>query len=229
MNGPTSQVPAPVTFQMSMDQDNAWLPIVIELNASLKQFSRQMKHVMRTTPTLTGLLVTMWGLEVDTITGSGSTGVFMNRLGLTDFPSLSNAPDEVLAMVPTTIDESNFDEGTFRVAAKDAFIELLALFKNNATVWFQNENYTGDTSQLVESGPDMWSPTTGSTVQQNHARRNDVMTRGTVAMNFRNSTYHGYFNALNFTLDAETPFSWNFNFTFKVERTITNVPIPDVS
>lgn len=40
-------------------------------------------------------------------------------------------------------------------------------------------------------------------------------------MNYRNNKYLGYFKSLSWTMDAEHPFQWKFNFTFQVERTLT--------
>ena len=50
-----------------------------------------------------------------------------------------------------------------------------------------------------------------------------------VAMFFRNSVYYGYFQNFTFTEDAEKPFQWNFTFSFKVERTVSILSIPDLS
>ena len=119
-----------------------------------------------------------------------------------------------------------FNEGTFRVAAKDAFQEFLALFKNNGVVWYRSRSYTGYTTSLEQLGPNAWSPHTGSSTFQNSARRNDVMTRGQVAMYYRDSVYYGYFNSLTWTMEAKNPFRWDFNFTFKVESTVQNLLVP---
>jgi hypothetical protein len=182
-------------------------------------------------------------MEADEISGQGSTGLFMNQLGLTDFLSLNNADSDTINIIQRGISSNGnqvwvgsqiantsvFNEGTFRVAAKDAFVELLFLFKNNGTVYYSNPNYDGYLTEMDQMAPNLWSPMTGSTAVQNAARNNDLITRGTVALNFRNSTYHGYFKSLSWTMDADKPFSWNFNFVFKVERTITSVPIPSLS
>jgi hypothetical protein len=182
----------------------------------------------------------MWGMQPDQITGSGSTGVFMNQLGLTDLFSMSGSPTPIVQSVLAAFASRSMEtsdaleaalasDGTFRVAAKDAFVEFLFAFKNNGIVWFQNPSYTGYTSTQTQLGPNAWSPQTGSSVLQNQGRRNDVMTRGGIAMSYRNSVYYGYFKTLNWTEDAEKPFSWSFSFVFQVERTVTCINMPDLS
>jgi len=52
------------------------------------------------------------------------------------------------------------------------------------------------------------------------------MTRGFVAMKYRNNVYLGYFKTLSWTQDAENPFQWHFNFTFQVEKTYTALNFP---
>jgi hypothetical protein len=114
---------------------------------------------------------------------------------------------------------------SFRVAARDAFAELLALFKNNGTVWYRNEAYSGLTTQQSQVGPDAWSPTNGLSTFQTMSSRNDVMTRGKVQMNFRNGVYSGYFKSLTWTMDAKNPFRWNFTFVFAVEKTTLSLRV----
>ena len=53
------------------------------------------------------------------------------------------------------------------------------------------------------------------------ARNNDVYKRGYVVMRFHNSQYLGFFKSLSFTMDANKPYQWHFNFVFQVERTLT--------
>jgi hypothetical protein len=234
VNGATKAVAAPVTFAIYYDLNNSPLPISIKLNASLQTVERSLHHVVNRQATRTGFLLTLWGMQPDQITGSGNTGVFMNQLGLTDLLSLSGTPSAIEQSVLAAFSSKSMEaaltsDGMFRVAAKDAFIEFLFTFKNNGIVWFQNPNYTGYTSEQMQLGPNAWSPQTGTSSFQNQGRRNDVMTRGGVAMYYRNSVYYGYFKSFNWTEDAEKPFSWNFTFVFCVERTITCVNRPDLS
>ncbi len=260
VNRPTHNVPCPVTFAIYFDLNSSPLPVSIRLNASLATVTRDLHHISNKRPTRTGFLLTLWGMQPDTLTGSGTTGLFMNQLGITDFYSMTNAPSSVKQAVLHAFKSSNMayvgrlaadmgEEGFFRVAAKDAFIEFLSTFKNNGIVWFQNPSYTGyttaqsnnlqgttvssttpqGTTTLMQIGANAWSPQTGSSSFQNQGRRNDVMTRGGVAMYYRNSVYYGYFQNFSWTENAEKPFQWDFTFTFKVERTVSILSLPALS
>jgi hypothetical protein len=115
----------------------------------------------------------------------------------------------------------------FRVAAQDAFQELLSLFKMNGAVWFYNRPYQDGVGTVRQwDGVQAWSPQLGLSSSQENARNNDVMTRGTVQMQFRNFVYEGYFKTLTWTMDAANPFKWDFQFTFQVERTIGTEFLP---
>ena len=111
----------------------------------------------------------------------------------------------------------------FRVAAQDAFVEFLFLFKNNGVVWFNSQDALGDNEQV---GVDQWSPELGMAATNRNARNNDVMSRGTVIMKFKGTSYMGYFKSLNWSQDAINPFQWTFNFVFQVERTLGYVFSP---
>lgn len=237
VNKATAAVGSPVTFRIFFDVKGQPLPVVLSLNASLRTHQRTMRHITSRQKTLTAMLVNLWGMSPDQISGQASTGLFANQLGVTDFLSLSTAPDslkqQVLKAFTQDLNTSDTIETAmdansafFRIAAKDAFIEFLSMFKNNGSVWFRNQNYTGYTTGNDQVAVDAWSPSTGSTTFQNAARRNDVMTRGKVVMYFRNSAYYGYFKNLSWTMDAANPFRWNFNFVFQVESTQTNLQVP---
>jgi hypothetical protein len=232
-DAPTAAVPSPVTFGIVYNQSGtATLPLQIKLKASLSHNNRSLRHISNVRQTMTGVSATFWGMQPDLISGTGTTGAFMNRLGLTDFLSVSQLSPEVLALVQQgwSLADLQLQPDGLRIAAKDAFVEFLFAFKNNGLVWFRNPNYTGYASgKDNELGNDAWSPDTGSSTFQNRARRNDVMTRGNVIMYFRNSAYYGYFKSLTWTEDAKKPFSWDFTFAFQVERTVTAVPVPDFS
>lgn len=238
VSSPNQDVGFPVTFQIYYNIAQDPLPIVIALKASVRSHQKAMRHLSTRSRTKTGQRVNLWGMVPDQITGQASTGLMANQLGITDFLSLSTVPQDVQDlvlqafqssdMVRSDVVQSQLSNGGFmRVAAKDAFVELLALFRNNGTVWFQNQNYTGYTTGAEQMAADVWSPATGSTTFQNAARRNDVMTRGKVVMNFRNAAYYGYFKSLNWVMDATNPFRWNFNFVFQVESTIASVSVPN--
>ena len=71
----------------------------------------------------------------------------------------------------------------FRVAAQDAFVEFLSLFKNNGNVWFNTQasplGTTTDASGQINQqvGVDGWSPQTALTATNMNARNNDIMTQ----------------------------------------------------
>lgn len=264
----------PVSFTVYLDQAQPSLilhsgvsrgnaPIQIQLNCSMKEFSIEMKHVFTRTPSRTGMHITFWGQTPDLITGSGSTGVFMNQFGITDWFSVANisdemkdavlngmintatnalqastntqpySPDDIFSYVVQKQAKQNPQEA-FRVAAQDAFVEFMKLFQMNGVVWFTTENYQGYQTGQEQYGQNAWGSNkpgagankpgtfaTGASTFQQTARNNDVLTRGYVAMKFKNSVYLGYFKSLNWTQDAEKPFSWDFNFVFQVEKTIS--------
>jgi hypothetical protein len=248
VDGATKGISSPVTFAVYFDRDGAPMPLVIRLNASVNKFSKRMSHIVAPKRTHTGWRVPVWGLQPDTISGSASTGMFMNQFGLSSFLSVSEIDESVkdalqrgwshgenvfnqnvTGAVSTTLRNQHIPEikhGGLRQAAKDAFVEFLMLFKQNGVVYYRNPDYTGYTSSQTQLGPNAWSPKTGSSIQQNAARRNDVMTRGWVVMYFRNTSYAGYFKSLTWSEDANSPFHWNFNFVFQVERTISVVGVP---
>jgi len=264
----------PVTFKVYLDRNdptqflqnpNTNQPIEIQLNTSLTTFEISSKHVYNRTPSRTGMHITLWGMEPDLISGSGSTGVFMNQFGLTDFMSVSGinedvqklltsgfrrspkfaqtnskdqeAPGRVLTPAPSNTPLSTADkiiaaqqldapDEAFRVAAQDAFLEFMKLFQMNGSIWYHSQSYANGTnlgviSETEQITPTAWSKKTGASSFQQHSRNNDVMSRGYVAMRYRNNIYLGYFKSLSWTQDAESPFQWKFNFVFQVEKTYT--------
>jgi hypothetical protein len=237
-------------------------PIEIQLNTSLSSFEISSKHVYNRTPSRTGMHITLWGMEPDLISGQGTTGVFMNQFGITDFMSTVGINEDIKKLLTTGFKSPQFDLNTsteqqatgaviagavpqqspadlilaaqntndpneaFRVAAQDAFVEFLKLFQMNGSIWYHSQSYANGTNlgtigQTQQESPTAWSAQTGATSFQQHSRNNDVMTRGYVAMRYRNNTYLGYFKSLSWTQDAESPFQWKFNFTFQVEKTYT--------
>jgi hypothetical protein len=309
----------PVSFMVYLDRNdpNQFIknpadntPIELQLNTSLTTFEISSKHVYNRTPSRTGMHITLWGMEPDLISGTGTTGVFMNQFGLTDFMSTAGINDDIakilnsgfrtgfdqtfnttttsVAVPATTVIGSNANvqvvtdpitsvgqvtktavtadqqtlntlagmrisgggtlggkqgfnkpDEAFRVAAQDAFVEFLKLFQMNGNIWFYSQDYAnakngtttnlGLLGQTQQESPTAWSKKTGTTGFQQHARNNDVMSRGYVAMRYRNNIYLGYFKSLSWTQDAESPFQWKFNFTFQVEKTYTALYFPQVS
>ena len=245
---------SPVSFRMLVKdkggftlgtQGSSGIPIEVQLNASVKSYNKTMKHVYNKTNTRTGIHLTFWGMQADVIEATCTTGVFMNQLGLTDFSSSilqnseltdllaegfahvvdANNGDVVIANAAMK-QNTNMSPSAFRVAAQDAFVELLSIFKSNGNIWFRPNNYTGRLNDKDQAGISAWSPQTGVTTQQGNSRNNDVMTRGYIAMNLKDNTYLGYFKSLSWQMDAEHPFQWTFNFVFQVERTITLLEYP---
>lgn len=280
----------PVVFEVYMDQNDvnslltsdgtpSGIPIVIPLNCSLERFNVASRHIVNKEPTRTGFHITIWGMAADVITGSGSTGVFMNQFGLTDFLSLaetnSDAVQAVLAAytntnrgvdleqvylatgnpsqpaTPLTQQAANLnaqqiaDGGNsqmqnyaepFRIAAEDAFVEFLSLFKMNGTTWLHPSGYSFDSDNNnapnVQNNANqtsalaVYSTGVGATDFEIKARNNDVYKRGYVVMKFRNSQYLGFFKSLSWAMDAEKPYQWKFNFVFQVERTLSLVYYP---
>jgi len=255
----------PVTFKVYFDKkgplsDSNNKPIVLCLNASLGTCSKSMQHIVSRQHTRTGVLVDLWGSNLDVISGEGSTGLFLNQVGMTSYISLAKPTDQVKAAImqafassftqknstmkpakattilgplppapPYSPTNNFFTDSSLRVGARDAFVELLSLFKNNGTVWFRASNDTGYTSSVQQVAYNAWSPVYGRSTFQAANSRNDVMTRGRVEMSFRNSLYSGYFKSLSWTMDASKPYTWDFNFVFQVESSITAVDVAPTS
>ena len=244
----------PVTFAIITDRDTGSFlkdsqgnNISIRLNASMRSYNLQSSHIINRTPSRTGLHLTFWGMNADVISGECSTGLFMNQFGITTFLNMSDISDQArqlinnafqstgnLTEVGTIIAVSDPDE--LRIAAQDAFVEFLSLFKNNGVIWYHPDDYsTGtapDQASSITTGTQTknfqsaFSPKTGLNTYEMKARNNDVFTRGYIVMNFRSSSYLGFFKSLSWYMDADKPFSWNFNFVFQVERTLSLLYYP---
>jgi hypothetical protein len=113
-----------------------------------------------------------------------------------------------------------------RVAAQDAFVEFLSLFKMNGNVWYHNAGYQNTGQDLTQAGTSLYSSTTGISNTQMNARNNDILTRGYVTMRYKSNTYYGFFKSLSWQMSAEKPFQWTFSFVFQVERTINQLYLP---
>jgi len=245
----------PVVFQVYLSQltgemltnPNTGEVTTLQLNCSMNDFAVQSKHVFNKQQTRTGHHVTFWGMQPDLITGSASTGVFMNQYGLTDYFSIADVPDDVFQQVqeafinqqtgqqrPSTSSSNVTNQSlinnpeALRIAAQDCFTEFLKLFQMNGVVWYQGNNTRTDGAfdSTSQYSPTAWVPSQGTTSFQRNSRANDVLTKGYVVMKYRNSTYLGYFKSLSWAVDAEKPFSWNFNFVFQVERTLSSYYFP---
>lgn len=219
----------------------------IKLNVSLQEIQESMAHVVNNKHSRTGFHITLWGQEPDTISASGSTGLFMNWFGVTSLMSREGkiSESELLEafLSDTRSSDSKYltavdnENQPLRVAAQDAFIEMLSLFKNNGITRFHPEivnriypknksakgaSVVGEASRVQEQTPmNPWSKAIGMSFTQATNRPNDVMTRGNVVFKYKNKQYLGYFKDMTFEMDANNPFRWTFNFTFQVEKSLS--------
>ena len=231
------RIPSPAVFKISLSElTNQFLPrslddstpLEIRLNCSLSQVSQTMKHVINKANTRSGFHLTFWGMEPDVITGSGSTGLFMNSFGVTTLMSAKDNSDYTDQVNLNFYDLQTLDDimespNKYRVAAQDAFIDLLSAFKNNGVVRFKTDNYTGAFDNRKQLDSDVWSVAYGSSTYERNARNNDVMVKGQIYMRFKSNIFQGYFKSLSWVMDATSPFHWKFDFTFQVQRTLSYV------
>src|SRR5271170_1796277 len=97
-NDPTQILSVP---NVNKQSGGSTQPIEIQLNTSLSSFEITSKHVYNRTPSRTGMHITLWGMELDLISGQGTTGVFMNQFGITDFMSTVGITDDVIKLLTT--------------------------------------------------------------------------------------------------------------------------------
>jgi hypothetical protein len=244
----------PVTFEIITDRntqarlsDKNNKPISVKLNASMKSYHVQSSHIVNKAPSRTGVHLTFWGMNADMLSGECSTGLFMNQYGITNFLNIANADDSVKEVIAAAIypnsstpasvlvqtDAVSVGPDDLRIAAQDAFVEFLSLFKNNGVTWYHPSGVT-DTAPDQASTPassnyeSTFSSKSGINTYEMKARNNDVYTRGYVVMNFRSSSYLGFFKSLSWSMDADNPFRWTFSFVFQVERTLTLLYYPQI-
>jgi hypothetical protein len=239
----------PVTFNIITDrtsgaylQDSQGNPISIRLNASMKSYNLQSSHIITRAPSRTGMHLTFWGMNADMISGECSTGLFMNQFGVTSFFNMANISSDAQQIInnafmnPSQVSLITSGPDPLRIAAQDAFVEFLSAFKNNGLTWYHPDDYstgiapdqaaatTNDTQSTNYQSA--FSPKTGVNTYAMKASNNDVYTRGYIVMNFRSSSYLGFFKSLSWVMDADTPFSWSFNFVFQVEKTLSLLYYP---
>jgi hypothetical protein len=272
----------PAKFQVMISENgadyltvsaNSQKVVEIPLNVSLKSMSTRSSHVINKRNTRTGFHISFWGQEIDTISGTGSTGIFMNQLGLASLMSsnvsmtdlgladvarlggllkqeastrqggllgawnnlwTSQADRDARAAAESARNKSRVDiisdKNALRVASQDAFIEILSLFKFNGITRFRTET-SEDAAQLSVAtwGPSESPDKVGLSDAMFQARRGDVLSRGFVVFKLKGRTHLGYFKSFNFALDAEKPFTWEFEFTFKVLRSLRAQYVPIAS
>jgi len=232
---------SPVSFSINLREfdfnqplpsaDGSNDPLTILLNCSLSSVKLDMKHIINKTNTRTGFHLTFWGMEPDTITGSGSTGVFMNQFGLASIMSLNKLPTDLMKWRNSGGDNQDEedsvgeDEGDMKVAAQDAFVELLATFRNNGIIRYQSDSYdpTDTVTNRDQVEQSTWSEKYGDSSYTRNARNNDVMIKGSVLMRFKSNLYYGYFKSLQWSMEADNPYQWKFDFTFQVQKTVSFV------
>ena len=223
-------VPDAVSFKIHLRRDRGDLlrdsqgrPIVVRLNVGLKTLGFGSSHQNTVEPTGTGLLVNLWEAKPDMVTATGTTGVFMNQGGLTAIMSSKESAETlqfVDALKMAYRDDANYTKvvqpkaNGFRVIAQDAFAELLALFKNNGIIRYLPRDLLYGTGV-----PDLKSEqatTAGLTGYQTRHRVGDVMSAGYVSMSYKGRTMLGYFKQFEWSASAESPYRWDFSFTFRV-------------
>ena len=234
------RIAPPVTFKILLSElsPSRYLPnavgsndpLELRLNCSLSQVQQKMKHVVQKANSRTGFHLTFWGMEPDVITGSGSTGVFMNYFGVSHIMSTNNDGEysekfleafEDTPAIQKDVTQLAATISPLRVVAQDAFIELLSLFKNNGVIRFKSDNYTAEFDTKLQLAANVWSSQYGGSGFQQSVRQNDVMNKGSVIMTYAGNIFQGYFKNFSWTMDADSPFHWKFDFTFQVQRTIT--------
>ena len=253
------RIPTPSWFELRLNRtdgtslsDKSGAPIQVRLNVSLQSVNVKSQHIVNREPTATGLMITFWGSQPDVLVGRGTTGAFVNQFGLAALmsnklsaktASWGKLIQDALKHNPGGLRALEGAGGTdvFRVAAQDAFAEMLMLFKNNGVTRFlpmpqwandMVERSPTGTAALAQGmavgtayddNASVFSPAAGATGYQMKARAGDVYTRGYVAFKYKGKTYLGYFKTLNFTASAASPFKWDFDFTFRVIKSFTPV------
>jgi hypothetical protein len=228
------QVSNPAWFELRLNKvdgtslsDPNGNPLKIRLVTSLQSVNTKSEHIVNRTETATGLLITFWGSQPDSIVGRGKTGLFLNTFGLTSYMSSMGSLDanglydhlgSVFQESPKTWAKILQEKEKLRVAAQDAFMEFTALFKNNGITRFMPPEVSAD-----DKNDKVWSPSAGASGFQMKSRAGDTYTRGYVAFKYKGQTYLGYFKSMEFTADAKTPFQWDFTFNFRVLRSLTPV------
>lgn len=228
------QVSNPAWFELRLNKvdgtslsDSKGNPLKIRLVTSLQSVNTKSEHIVNRTETATGLMITFWGSQPDSIVGRGKTGLFLNSTGLTAYMStkgtyksndLENEIYRSFSDSPKTAEKLLKESEVLRVAAQDAFMEFTALFKNNGVIRFLPQ---GPGSSAKDDK--VWSPSAGASGFQMRNRAGDTYTRGHVAFKYKGQTYLGYFKSMEFSADAKTPFQWDFTFNFRVLRSLSPV------
>jgi hypothetical protein len=196
--------------------------VVVRLNVGLQSIGQGASHQNSVEPTATGLLLNLWDSKPDMITAAGTTGTFMNAFGITSLMSATGSPaaSAFLSTLVATFGNRNAaatqNANGLRVAAQDAFMELWALFKNNGIIRYHPQAI----QDAAENGLMVNNATNLSGYQMRH-RLGDVLGSGYVAMIYKDRTLMGRFKSFDLTANADSPYRWDFNFTFRVMSDFT--------
>ena len=245
------RIPDALSFRVRLYRDKGTVltdskgqPIEVRLNCGVDNFSTGSTHQNTIEPTATALLMNVWEAKPDMINAHGTTGVFLNQFGLSDFMSANGSAqalglydimDSAYSESPKALAAKLKMSNKFRVAAQDAFVELLSLFKSNGIQRFLPLDlaYTAldkDGKPVVElvnqnaadaKNEQAWSATAGLTGFQMRHRVGDVFQSGYVEMTYRGRVLLGQFKSFEWLASAESPFRWDFSFVFRVMRELT--------
>lgn len=232
-NPALQRIPPAISFRLVLDSgtgsvlsDKDGAPLEIRLVTGVKTFSTGSTQSNSVHPTATALLLNVWEGKPDMITVTGTTGVFMNQGGLTSLMSHKGSPLLLRMLLRNSTyngiggdwSGENDVKNRFRVAAQDAFIELLSLFKHNGT-----HRFTPMQQRTVQSARNeaAWSAAAGLTGYQMRSRAGDVLGAGYVEMVYKGRVMRGMFKTFEWTANAESPYRWDFSFTFRVMEDFT--------
>ena len=100
-------------------------------------------------------------------------------------------------------------------------MELLSLFKSNGLQRFLP--VAAPTRALGSSlaQENAWSAASGMTGYQMRFRVGDVLRAGYVEMTYKGRVLLGQFKSFEWSANAESPYRWDFNFTFRVATDFT--------
>ena len=154
----------PVSFSVFFDRndpsqmlrqdanDDTSQPIEIQLNTSMTTFEITSKHVYNRTPSRTGMHITLWGMELDIISGTGTTGVFMNQFGLTDFMSTAGISQDVINLLSGGL-QKTFQQ-TFNTTTTSVAVPASSIVGSNANVQVvtDSQTSTGQVSSTAVTG-----------------------------------------------------------------------------
>jgi len=161
----------PVAFQVTspFDSRKSLLPHALVMHVNPNNLGINYSKRVETIQTLGGFVEQHWPESLSDVSGSGSTGAFMNI-----YTGLATSTRQ-------------------RTIAWDRFQDLYDLYRNNGCIY----NPSGR-----------------------------IVLRGNVMMMFDRGVYLGYFTSFSKEETAETPYSFNLTWNFKIEQELVKVPFP---